>query len=102
MKILWTKKAENHLIEIHSYYKQNVSVKVAKSIKQNIFNKIEILQTHPKSGQSEELLKDRNFEYRYLIENNYKIIYWIEKDIVKIAAVFDCRRNPEKLSISDK
>jgi toxin ParE1/3/4 len=99
MKILWTKKAENHLIGIYAYYKRNASAKVAKSIKQSIFNKTEILQTHPKIGQTEELLKERTFEYRYLVESNYKIIYWIEKDIVNIAAVFDCRRNPTELPI---
>lgn len=99
MKILWTKKAENHLIEIYAYYKRNVFVKVAKSIKQSIFDRTEILQTHPKSGQTEELLKENNYEFRYLVESNYKIIYWIEKDIVNIAAVFDCRRNPTELII---
>jgi plasmid stabilization system protein ParE len=99
MKILWTKKAENQLMKIYAYYKHKVSIKVAKSIKQNIFDRTEILRTHPKSGQSEELLKDSGYEYRYLVESNFKIIYWIEKDIVNIAAVFDCRRNPENLTV---
>ena len=99
MKILWTKKAENQLIEIYTYYKRKVSAKIAKSIKQKIFNRTEILQTQPKSGQQEELLKDRNSEYRYLVESNFKIIYWIEKDTVSIAAVFDCRRNPDCLTV---
>jgi len=98
MKIFWTKKAENQLMEIYAYYKRKVSIKLAKSIKQNIFERAEILRTQPKSGQTEELLEDSSYEYRYLVESNYKIIYWIEKDIVIIAAVFDCRRNPENLT----
>lgn len=99
MKVLWTKKAENQLNEIYKYYKHNVSVKVAKSIKESIFNSTAILQTQPKSGQSEELLKESNYVYRYLVESNYKIIYWVENDIINIAAVFDCRRNPTELTI---
>jgi hypothetical protein len=32
-----------------------------------------------------------------LIEGNYKIIYWIDNQNIKIAAVFDCRQNPAKM-----
>lgn len=99
MKIRWTTKAENQLIEIYAYYKLNVSIKVAKSIKQSIFKRNEILLAQPKSSQVEELLKDRNYEYRYLVEGNYKIIYWLENEIINIAVVFDCRRNPQKMII---
>jgi toxin ParE1/3/4 len=45
----------------------------------------------------ELLLSKRQFEYRYLVEGNYKIIYWIETDFIKIAAVFDRRQNEKKI-----
>jgi hypothetical protein len=35
-------------------------------------------------------------DFRYLVESNYKIIYWKEDEIITIASVFDCRQNPEK------
>lgn len=28
---------------------------------------------------------------------NYKILYWVEPKTVFIAAVFDCRQNPQKM-----
>jgi hypothetical protein len=36
-------------------------------------------------------------DFRYLVESNYKIIYWKEDEIITIASVFDCRQNPEKI-----
>jgi hypothetical protein len=33
------------------------------------------LENNPDSGPKEPLLYNRNFEYRYLAEGNYKIIY---------------------------
>jgi len=55
------------------------------------------LQESPQIGRKEELLVDRKFEYRFLVVENYKIIYWIEDNYIKIATVFDCRQNPEKI-----
>jgi mRNA-degrading endonuclease RelE of RelBE toxin-antitoxin system len=44
------------------------------------------------------LLENRNIEYHYIVESNYKIIYSIddENQFIKIADVFDTRQNPEK------
>jgi toxin ParE1/3/4 len=43
------------------------------------------------------MLSERKFEYRYLVQGNYKIIYRIEGNYIRIAVVFDTRQNPEKL-----
>lgn len=52
-----------------------------------------------KSGQVEELLKEREIKYRYLVYKNYKIIYSVDKaqGFIKIADVFDTRQNPIKV-----
>ena len=39
----------------------------------------------------------RSYYDRYLVEGNYKIIYWHDGTLIKIASVFDCRQNPSKL-----
>jgi len=48
-------------------------------------------------GQQEELLSDYPEDFRYLIESNYKIIYWEKENLITIASVFDCRQNPRKI-----
>jgi len=97
LRVFWTDTARFQLEEIFDYYKDKTSVNVArKLVKQIIYRTIQ-LEKNPNSGQKEPLLSDRKFEYRYLVEGNYKIIYWIEDNYIKVAAVFDCRQNPEKM-----
>jgi toxin ParE1/3/4 len=55
------------------------------------------LGSNPLIGSKEELLYDYPEDYRYLVESNYKIIYWKKENIITIASVFDCRQNPEKI-----
>lgn len=56
-----------------------------------------VLATNPQAGQREELLVEREQEFRYLVEGNYKIIYWLESEKAIISAIFDCRQNPQKM-----
>ena len=49
--------------------------------------------------QIEDLLIDREDDYRYIVCDNYKIIYSIDIKLkhIKIADVFDNRQNPIKI-----
>lgn len=55
------------------------------------------METNPFVGSIEELLRDYPEDYRYLVESNYKIIYWHKDHVITIASVFDCRQNPKKI-----
>ncbi|WP_394345984.1 type II toxin-antitoxin system RelE/ParE family toxin [Flavobacterium foetidum] len=59
------------------------------------------LETNTYAGQKENLLSNREEDFRYLVFKNYKIIYWIDEDrrIVFIANIFDTRQNPAKLRL---
>ncbi len=98
LRVFWTDTALNQLKDIFFYYKVKANQKVAKEIVSKLVNRTIQLEKNPRSGQKEPLLADRKFEYRYLVEGNYKIIYWIEDNYVKIATVFDSRQNPKKLA----
>ena len=97
LKVFWTESAIEQLESIFDYYKYKASIKIARNLVSNIIDRTLQLETQPQSGQFEEILKNRKNKYRYLIEGNYKIIYWIEDNYVKIAAVFDTRQNPKKI-----
>jgi len=97
LKVFWTETAIEQLENIFDYYKFKVSVKVAQNIVTRLVDRTVQLENQPLSGQIEELLKNRKKEYRYIVEDNYKIIYWLDDNYIKIAAVFDTRQNPEKL-----
>lgn len=96
-KVLWTKPAKERLREIYDYYKEKAGKRTAKKIRDEIYSSVAILSTNPKAGAREELLKNKAQEFRYLVEGNYKIVYWVETGKVMIATIFDCRRNPLKM-----
>jgi len=101
LKVFWTDTARYQFEDIFDFLKYKSGVNIAKNIVTRIIDKTLTLEKHPTIGQIEELLQNREYDYRYLIEGNYKIIYWIENNYIKIAAVFDCRQNPHKMQQVD-
>jgi toxin ParE1/3/4 len=97
MRIQWTAQAEWHLKEIYDYYSYEASPRIARKVVNRILIRVKVLENNPLVGSLEELLLDHPEEFRYLVESNYKIIYWIKDNIVTIASVFDCRRNPNRM-----
>jgi plasmid stabilization system protein ParE len=99
INIYWTDFSKKELQNIFEYYKENVSLKVAKSLTIGIAKETLKLKKQPEIGQIEELLIDRPNGFRYLVYKNYKIIYWINKieNRIEISDVFDSRQNPVKI-----
>jgi len=96
LKIIWSEFAETQLDEIYEYYEKKASPRVAKKLVKGIIDEPKKLIKTPQIGQEEELLKQRETEYRYLVFKNYKLIYSvdIQNGFIKIADVFDTRQNP--------
>jgi len=97
IKVLWSDSALSQLEDIYDYYKIGASPRVAKNIIKLLVAETTILKSNPLLGVKEPLLSERSFEYRYLIKNNYKIIYRYNENLIRIVAVFDCRQNPNKI-----
>jgi len=97
MIVVWSDSAIDDIQEIHDYFCSTANLKVANKIIDNIVDKSILLENNPRIGQIEELLEYKQTEIRYLVESNYKIVYWIEENNVIIATVFDCRQDPKKL-----
>ncbi|MFD2543742.1 type II toxin-antitoxin system RelE/ParE family toxin [Lacinutrix gracilariae] len=99
LEIIWSEFAETQLDEIYEYYKKETSTRIAKKLLKGIINEPKKLIKTPLIGQEEELLKQREIHYRYLVFKNYKLIYSVdtENGFIKIADVFDTRQNPPKI-----
>jgi toxin ParE1/3/4 len=97
IRIEWSELAENQLKDIFDYYSLEVSDTIAWKIVNKIIDKVSILKNSPLAGTKEELLSEYSKGFRYLIEGNYKIIYWNKENRITIASVFDCRQNPLKI-----
>lgn len=98
-KILWSDFSETQLDEIFEYYEKKASISVATKIVTGIIKESEKLIKTSFIGQEEELLKEREIQYRYLLFKNYKLIYSVDEKngFIKIADVFDTRQNPPKM-----
>ena len=82
MQLEVSKRAQRQWLRILVYYNE----------------KKERLLKHPESGFPEPLLADRKIRYRASIINDYyKVIYYVTGDTLRIAAFWDMRMNPEKL-----
>ncbi len=97
IRIEWSEQSERQLKGIFDYYSIEGSPKIARKIINRIIDRVYILKSNPFAGTKEELLIERLEEFRYLVESNYKIIYWKNESLITIASVFDCRQNPEKI-----
>jgi len=97
IKIEWSELSTKQLNDIYDYYSFKASPRIAKKIINKIVDRVDVLLKNPLSGPKEELLNKMPEDFRYLIESNYKIIYWQENEIITVASVFDCRQNPEKI-----
>jgi len=100
LKIYWTDFSKRELHEIFNYYKERVSLKIARKLVLGITQEVLKLQNQPNIGQREKLLIDREQEFRYLVHKNYKMIYWVNSNEsrIEITDVFDTRQNPSKIN----
>lgn len=97
IRIEWSELSEKQLKDIFDYYSMEASPGIARKIINKITDRVSILEANPLAGSKEELLKDYPEDFRYLVESNYKIIYWKKGNVITIASVFDCRQNPGKI-----
>ena len=101
IRIEWSELSEKQLKDIFDYYSLVVSSRIARKILNKIIDSVSILESNPLAGPKEELLDEYSEDFRYLVVNNYKIIYWQMGNLITIASVFDCRQNPNKILLTD-
>ncbi len=97
MNIVWTDFAISNLKNIFDYYTKHASKRVAHKIRRQILESTHQLIHKPETGQIEIILKHLNQNHRYIVVNNYKIIYRIFENSIIINDVFDTRQDPIKM-----
>jgi plasmid stabilization system protein ParE len=97
MKLIWLKGASDALEDVHDFLAR-VSVRAAANLYNDILDRAERLAKFPRSASIERMLEGEPEMFRSsVVDRRYKIIYYIEDDTVKIADVWDCRRDPATL-----
>lgn len=98
MEILWTDFAIKNLKAIFKYYAEKANIKIAHRIRSQILQSTKKLKNNPELGQIEFSLKSFKQNHRYILKDNYKIIYKIKENKIIINDVFDTRQNPLKMN----
>lgn len=102
MQVKWLPDALEDLDQIINYCVQQFGHEVALRFYGNIEKNTLRLSHNPCLGPVEPLLSHLSTEYRYIVEGHYKEIYFIKSDVVYIAALWDCRRNPAQMPVKLK
>lgn len=97
--IEWSELSIRQLKDIFDYYSAVANTRIARKIINRIHDRVSILEDNPQAGPKEPLLENHHEEYRFLVETNYKIIYWQKDNLITISSVFDCRQNPHNIKI---
>jgi len=100
MRVIWDEKAWDDLEGIYKYHELE-NVDSAKSICLSIYKESSLLENSPLLGKVEPYANSKKYSYRSLVTciKKYKIVYYIDKNTIHIAGVWDCRRDP--LSMAD-
>lgn len=97
LTIFWTEPAKKDLQAIFDYLSE-ISMIVAEKQVFRILDRVGLLEDgFTEIGQKEPLLDNHKYQYRYLVQDNYKVIYHLMNKHVVIDMVFDTRQNPKKM-----
>lgn len=98
MKVVYTSQAWLSIDScIEFLFSQGLREEKIAEIIDQVFDRAESLRDFPLSGQVEPILSSRLREYRRLTISYYKIIYFVEQEIVFITDIFDSRQDPKKM-----
>jgi len=97
---IFTKFAENDLVEILDYFEDKNFDYILKLVKRIEIRSEELKKKKKKGRIVPELEKKSITDYREMIEGNYRIIYHIKNKNVFVLAIIDGRRNFEEIVIS--
>ena len=96
MTIQWMSRARRGLKQTSTYIKRSFGKNVFLKFHQNISHTISLLESNPEMGRLDPLLASRKRAYRSLVVNKFnKIVYFVEGEVVVIAAFWDTRSEPQ-------
>lgn len=87
MKVHWTDNAIAHLVDIYEYIAHDSPIYAKRTI-DLITRRSEQIASFPMSGRS--VPEYETDDIREIIENPYRIIYWIKPDQIDVLAVIHC------------
>ena len=100
-EVIWNKQAENEWRKKLLYGLDEFGKTTAIRFVQRTNDVVNLIRKHPKAGLREPLLRNKKHFYRYFhLVGSLKLLYYYvdSSDTIRIADIWDSRREPSKLA----
>ena len=95
MKVIVQKTAARQISRVYTDGEQRFGKQAAEKTHARIMQALHLLAANPRLGKEEPLLAGRKREYRSLVVHKlFKLVYYVKDDTLRIAALWDTRREP--------
>ena len=99
MRIHWEDKAEWNLHQIEDYIFERFGPDSLEKFMDRVDQSVETILRYPNIGPVEPLLADLPQSYHSVVVGNLsKIVYRVEDEVIYIADIWDCRREPKAMA----
>lgn len=99
MRIEWSPHALREWKKVAAYIFHEFGRKAAENFERDTAEREKLLADYPGLGPLEPLLKGKERAYRSLVFGKHnKLIYYVEEDVIRIADLWDTRREPSHLT----
>ena len=98
MQFRITKPAQKAFQKIYDIFFEFAGKRHADEMVDRVDDRLKILMKQPLAGHPETLLSNRSRDYRAIsINKNYRMIYYVSKNVIWVVDFWDRRNNPANL-----
>ena len=99
MRVKWDDKAERNRDLIGYYILDRFGPDSLDQFVDEVEQTVRMIMCYPNIGKLDPLFANRSIDYRSVIIGGLsKMVYYVEDDVIHIAAFWDCRREPTALA----
>ena len=96
MRYEWTDYAKEGRDQIADYIYERFGEKRSMKFLDDVDEAVDMIVRHPGIGTIDPLFADRSVTYRSIVVDGLnKLVYRVDDDVIYIAAMWDCRREPQ-------
>jgi plasmid stabilization system protein ParE len=96
-RIVWSRNAIQDKFKILDYWFKRIGTKTySKKLDKSLRKSVSYLLKYPEIGR-----KFEDSDIRFIVKDHYQIFYKIHKKEIRILHIWDSRRNPDDLNISE-
>ena len=97
MKTIWDPAAKESLRQIARYINTQFGYEARRDFIKRVHETEAFLKRHPDIGFPDPLFTHRRYAYHSVIINGLsKLVYYVDGEVIYIAALWDTRKDPEK------